>query len=213
MIGNFEQGCGTVEQVASVSCVTELRSAQTSAPSTARRRVVEWADPALSAAAATGRTGLDFLRAIANGELSAPSVAGLLGMQITEVESGRVVFVLETGEHLDNPIGSVHGGIISTVLDSAVGCAVHTMLGVGQGCTTLELKVNFDRALTVAVPFVRAEADISPRDVVSRRLSRAWLAPTARSTHTPAPRVSSSMSLRPISPQGRRPLLLPATSR
>ena len=157
MIGNFEQGCGTVEQVASVSCVTELRSAQTSAPSTARHRVVEWADPALSAAAATGRTGLDSLRAIANGELSAPSVAGLLGMQITEVESGRVVFVLETGEHLDNPIGSVHGGIISTVLDSAVGCAVHTMLGVGQGCTTLELKVNFDRALTVAVPFVRAE--------------------------------------------------------
>jgi uncharacterized protein (TIGR00369 family) len=130
------------------------------APSSVRRRVVEWTDPALLATSAAGLAGLDFLRAVVDGEIAQPPVAALLGTAIVEAERGRVVFELETGEHLYNPIGSVHGGIISTVLDSAMGCAVHSMLAVGQGYTTLELKVNFDRALTIAVPRVRAEGEI-----------------------------------------------------
>ncbi|MEO5842635.1 MAG: PaaI family thioesterase [Acidimicrobiales bacterium] len=125
-----------------------------------RRRVVEWADPTIAATSAAGLTGVDFLRSIANGLLPQAPVAALLGMRLAEVESGRVVFELEVGEHLYNPIGSVHGGIISTALDSAMGCVVHSKLGRGQGYTTLELKVNFDRALTVAVAVVRAEAEI-----------------------------------------------------
>ena len=140
--------------------MTELIGPDPDAASPTRRRVVEWADPAIAAAAATGMAGADFLRAMVRGEFPTPPVTALLGMRIASVEPGRVVFELEVGEHLYNPIGSVHGGIISTVLDSAMGCAVHSNLARGQGYTTLELKVNFDRALTVRVPVVRAEADI-----------------------------------------------------
>jgi uncharacterized protein (TIGR00369 family) len=140
--------------------MTELIEPDRGSPEPVRRRVVEWADPAIPASAAAGLAGVDFLGAMVRGEFPKPPVAVLLGMQIASVEPGRVVFELEVGEHLYNPIGSVHGGIISTVLDSAMGCAVHSHLARGQAYTTLELKVNFDRALTVAVPVVRAEADI-----------------------------------------------------
>lgn len=140
--------------------MTGLIGADVDAGGPVRRRVVEWSDPSLTAATAAGLTGVDFLQAIARGEIPQAPVAALLGMRVAEVEPGRVVFELRVGEYLYNPIGSVHGGIISTVLDSAMGCAVHSNLTRGQGYTTLELKVNFDRALTVAVPVVRAEADI-----------------------------------------------------
>lgn len=144
----------------SVSFVTELIGAQADSSPAVRRRVVEWADPSVAAASAAGLAGVDFLRATADGEIPQPPVAALLGMRLAEVERGRAVFDLEVGEHLYNPIGSVHGGIISTVLDSAMGCAVHSSLERGQPDTTLELKVNFDRAVTVAVALVRAEAEI-----------------------------------------------------
>ncbi|MEO8695122.1 MAG: PaaI family thioesterase [Acidimicrobiales bacterium] len=140
--------------------MTELIQAPGDANPPVRRRVVEWADPSIAATSVAGRAGVDFLRAIADGEIPPPPVAALLGMRLTDVEPGRVVFELEVGEHLYNPIGSVHGGIISTVLDSAMGCAVHSNLERGQGYTTLELKVNFDRAVTIAVAVVRAEAEI-----------------------------------------------------
>jgi uncharacterized protein (TIGR00369 family) len=144
----------------SVSFVTELIVTEGDASPPVRRRVVEWADPSIAAASVAGLAGVDFLRAIADGEIAQPPVAALLGMRLAEVVPGRVVFELEVGEHLYNPIGSVHGGIISTVLDSAMGCAVHSRLERGQAYTTLELKVNFDRAVTVAVTVVRAEAEI-----------------------------------------------------
>jgi len=105
-------------------------------------------------------SGLDFLRAIADGRIPPPPIASLLGMNIDRIEPGRVSFTLDVGEHLYNPIGSVHGGVCCTLLDSAMGCAVHTTLPVGLAYTTLELKVNLVKALTIRTPKVVAEGEV-----------------------------------------------------
>jgi len=136
-----------------------------------RRRVVEWSDPSvISAAAAAGLSGIELLGRIADGTLPPAPVANLIGMDIESLQVGHVVFGLTVGEHQYNPIGSVHGGVISTALDSALGCAIPSTLAPGQGYTTLELKVNFDRALTTRVERVRAEAEVV---TVGRRVATA----------------------------------------
>ena len=125
-----------------------------------RHREVTWEDPLVGAALARDLSGLEYLQALADGRAPAPPVASLLGMRIVSVEPGQVVFGLDVGEHLYNPIGSVHGGIFCTLLDSAMGCAVHSSLDRGQAYTTLELKVNLVRALTVRTPSVVATGQV-----------------------------------------------------
>ncbi len=125
-----------------------------------RRREVTWQDPLVGAALALEMSGLDYLRAVADGTIARPPVAALLGMGIERIDPGRVTFGLDVGEHLYNPIGSVHGGIFATLLDSAMGCAVHSTLPAGQAYTTLELKVNLVKALTVDTPKVTAEGEV-----------------------------------------------------
>ena len=125
-----------------------------------RHREVSWQDPMVGAALALDMSGLDYLQAIADGRIAPPPIAVLLGMGVADVEPGRVTFSLEVGEHLYNPIGSVHGGIFCTLLDSAMGCAVHSTLGRGQAYTTLELKVNLVKALTVTTPSVVATGQV-----------------------------------------------------
>lgn len=106
----------------------------------------------------TGVSGLDFLRRFADGE---PLALGeLLGFRLTEVEEGRAVFQLEPHERLYNPLGSVHGGVLATLCDSALGCAVHSMLPAGVGYTTLEVKVNFLRRVTADSGTLRCEATV-----------------------------------------------------
>jgi uncharacterized protein (TIGR00369 family) len=114
----------------------------------------------VGAALALNLSGLDYLRAIAEEHIPPPPIAVLLGMGIVDVQPGRVTFSLEVGEHLYNPIGSVHGGVFCTLLDSAMGCAVHSTLGRGQAYTTLELKVNLVKALTVNTPSVVATGQV-----------------------------------------------------
>jgi uncharacterized protein (TIGR00369 family) len=125
-----------------------------------RQRHVTWQDPLVGAALARDLSGLDYLREIATGRIPPPPFAVLLGMSIVSVEPGQVVFGLDVGEHLYNPIGSVHGGVFCTLLDSAMGCAVHSSLGRGQAYTTLELKVNIVRALTLDTPGVIATGQV-----------------------------------------------------
>ena len=125
-----------------------------------RTRTVSWSDPVATFAAAAGRSGIEFLRAIAGGELPPPPIAVLLGMRLAEVEEGRVTFALDIGEHQYNPIGSVHGGVFATLLDSAMGCAVQSVLPAGRAYTTLELKVNLVRPLTLRTPLVRATGEV-----------------------------------------------------
>ena len=119
-----------------------------------RCREVNWEDPGVGAALALDLSGLDYLRGIAEGRIPAPPIAVLLGLGIVQVEPGQVTFSLDVGEHLYNPIGSVHGGVFCTLLDSAMGCAVHSTLSRGLAYTTLELKVNLVKPLTVGMPSV-----------------------------------------------------------
>ena len=87
-------------------------------------------------------------------------IGATLGFRMAELEEGRVAFEGTPGPHLYNPLGTVHGGYAATLLDSAVGCAVHSQLPAGKGYTTLELKLNLVRALSDRVPLVRAEGTV-----------------------------------------------------
>ncbi|MCZ2822897.1 MULTISPECIES: PaaI family thioesterase [unclassified Modestobacter] len=116
---------------------------------TDRMRTFAWGDPMETATAARTAAGLDVLRAVAAGELPGPPIADTLGFDLIEVEPGRVVFAFEPAEYHYNPIGSVHGGVYATLLDSATGCAVHSMLPAGVGYTSLDLTVKFLRAITL----------------------------------------------------------------
>ena len=104
-------------------------------------------------------TGLEQLRAAFDPDRPerAPGIGKTMGFSIVELEEGRVVFGGHPDESVYNPIGTVHGGYAATLLDSAVGCAVHSALKAGQGYTTLELKVAYHRAMTKDTGPVRAE--------------------------------------------------------
>jgi len=121
-----------------------------------RTRTVTWQDPATLGKAAFSMAGAAFLRAVAERRLPPPPIASLMGFDIEEVGEGRVVFAVEPQEYHYNPIGMVHGGLAATLLDSAMGCAIHSLLPEGRAYTTLELKVNYIRALKRDTGRVRA---------------------------------------------------------
>lgn len=125
-----------------------------------RKRTVSWHDPMVGANAARTMSGLDYLRAIETGEIPPPPIAQLLGFNLKRVDSGHAVFELKPAEYHYNPIGMVHGGVASTVLDSAMGCAVHSTLPAGTGYSTVELKVNFIRPLNAETGTLHCEASV-----------------------------------------------------
>jgi len=94
-------------------------------------------------------TGLEFLRRLADGRVPPAPFLQLIGAELTAVEEGRAVFKSTPGLQHYNPLGVAHGGYASPLLDSAMGCAMQTLCAVGIGNTTLELKVNLVRALTI----------------------------------------------------------------
>jgi len=107
-------------------------------PASTRTRVITWQDPLPTAAAGAELAGLDYMRAAAAADLPPPPIAVLLRMAPVEIEDGRVVFEGEPGEEHYNPIGVVHGGYAATLLDSAIGCAVHTTLPAGVAYSTAD---------------------------------------------------------------------------
>lgn len=124
---------------------------------TVRERTHTWHDPLRTAGAAAETDGLTFWKRVMNGELPPPPIATTLGFTVHEVEEGRVVFGMEPAEYHFNPIGSVHGGVFATLLDSATGCAVHSALPAGVRYTSLDLSVKFLRALGAESGEVRCE--------------------------------------------------------
>ena len=120
-----------------------------------RERTYAWDDPLATLSQLAGRSGLDALQAISSGEVPSPPIARTLGFLGFEVEEGRATFMVEPAEFHYNPIGVVHGGLALTLLDSAMGCAVHSTLAAGDTYTTLEVKANFIRPLTVETGLVR----------------------------------------------------------
>ncbi len=113
-----------------------------------RTRTITWEDTSGSLAAAASLTGLEYMKAIAAGDLPAAPIARLIGMEMEEIDVGLAVFSVEPAEYLYNPIGSVHGGVAATVLDSVMGCAIHTTLPQGSGYSTVELSINYVRPIT-----------------------------------------------------------------
>lgn len=106
------------------------------------------------------RSGLQFFEDMLAGRIPGAPIAQLMDFYPVEYGAGRFVFQGEPGPQHYNPIGTVHGGYAATLLDSCVGCAVHTMLPEGKGYTTLELKVNYARPLTARTGLIRAEGKV-----------------------------------------------------
>ncbi|MFE0452773.1 PaaI family thioesterase [Streptomyces sp. NPDC058914] len=128
-----------------------------------RIRTYEWEDPSISAAAVGRATGLEFLREMQAGRLPGPPIAATLDFSLDEVDEGRAVFSMTPGEEHYNPIGSVHGGVYATLLDSAAGCAVQSTLPPGMGYTSLDLTVKFLKRITADTGRVRAIGTVISR--------------------------------------------------
>jgi uncharacterized protein (TIGR00369 family) len=132
-------------------------------PEITRRRELVWQDPVPSAAAGATMAGIDYMRSVSAGEVPPPPIAVLLRMGPTRIEEGSVSFEGTPAEEHYNPIGVVHGGYASTILDSVLGCAVHTTLDAGVAYTTLTLETKFVRPITRETGKVRAEAEVVHR--------------------------------------------------
>ena len=107
-----------------------------------------------------GKSGLEVFQAIFAGELPPPPIGATLDFVPIRIEHGLAIFQGRPGRAHYNPLGIVHGGWFATLLDSCVGCAVHSALPAGRTYTTVELKINLVRALSEQVPLVRAEGRI-----------------------------------------------------
>ena len=131
-----------------------------SSPETSRSRTLTWQDPVATAAAGATMTGMEYMTAIVSGAMPPPPIAVTMLLRPVELEEGRVVFEGEPGEEHYNPIGVVHGGYAATLLDSALGCAVHTTLPAGVGYTSLGLEAKYVRPITRDTGRVLCEATV-----------------------------------------------------
>jgi uncharacterized protein (TIGR00369 family) len=125
-----------------------------------RSRTITWTDPAPSRARGRALSGYERLAAMQRGELAPPPAAALLGMQLDDVEPGRAVFSMVSDEVHENPMGTMHGGIVATLVDTAMGCALSSQLPASDAFTTLELKTNFVRAITPSTGRIYAEGTV-----------------------------------------------------
>ena len=104
--------------------------------------------------------GLTLFKGLVEGRFPAPPISRVLGFTVTEVEFGRVAFAYTPVFDHYNPLGTVHGGIAATLLDSVMGCCIHTTLKAGMGYTTVEIKVNYVRAMTDKTGPVKTEGKV-----------------------------------------------------
>lgn len=135
-----------------------------------RSKTVTWFDPMIGAAAMASMSGRDYLQAMIAGELPPPPISGLMSFVGESVGEGTVRFRCTPDESAYNPIGLIHGGLVCTLLDSVVGCAVHSTLPAGTGYTSLEIKVNYLR------PVRAGEGDLLATGTVTKPGRRAAFA-------------------------------------
>jgi uncharacterized protein (TIGR00369 family) len=129
-------------------------------PASRRQRVVDWQAPGPAAKAAAPMSGLEAMCAIRDGILPPPPMARLIGFRMAVAEPGRVMMELEPDESLENTIGLLHGATAAALLDTAMGCAISTMLPAGQGAVTLDLKLSYLRPLSVRSGTIQAEGKL-----------------------------------------------------
>jgi uncharacterized protein (TIGR00369 family) len=132
-------------------------------------RTYRWADPAEIATAVQGLSGIDLMRAMAEGRVPPPPVGSLIGVDDFKAEKGKVSVAFDPAEFHYNAMGTVHGGVIATVIDIVLGSAVHSTLKAGQGFTTLTLELKYHRAVTAKSGRLTARAEVVTRgrDVVT----------------------------------------------
>lgn len=137
---------------------------------TTRERTINWEDPAPLLERAAGMTGLQYMQAMAAGEIPPPPIAKLMGFELVEIREGLASLSVVPQEWHYNPIGMVHGGLAATILDTVVGISVHTTLDVGQAYSTVDLHVQYLRAMTAQTGRVTAVGEIVHR---GRRIATA----------------------------------------
>ena len=145
------------DQVAEAQAV----EARVAAAQPGRERTYTWSDPLETAGFAAKLSGLEFFRAMEQGLVPPPPILNTLDFDGITFDEGRVEFRLTPKEFHYNPIGSVHGGVFATLLDSACGCAVHTRLPAGVFYTSLDLSVKFLRPVSVATGTVTAVGTVT----------------------------------------------------
>ncbi|HEY7813702.1 MAG TPA: PaaI family thioesterase [Nakamurella sp.] len=128
---------------------------QTQMPADARSREHRWDDPAIALASLPTLSGLEFLRAMVEGRVPSPPISSTLDFADFTVEPGTVTVELDPAEFHMNPLGTVHGGVIAALLDTACGCAVHTTLPAGTGYTSLDLNTRFLRPVRAGAGRIR----------------------------------------------------------
>lgn len=126
-----------------------------------RIKQISWYDPIGTARMANDLSGLEFLKAVVEGRIPRPPMAALFGMELVSVGEGEAVFRSAPDESVYNLTGMVHGGFLATLLDSAAGCAVHTLLPAGVGYSSIEIKVSFLRVV---------RSDTGPVEITGRAL-------------------------------------------
>jgi uncharacterized protein (TIGR00369 family) len=126
-------------------------------------KTMAWYNPMITAAAVTHLSGVEFLRAIRDGQLPPAPMAALFGFQMRDIEVGRVVFECLPDASTYNPIGVVHGGLVCTLADTVAACAVHSTLDKGVGYTSIDLNVSYLRPVTTDSGLLRATGLVSKR--------------------------------------------------
>jgi uncharacterized protein (TIGR00369 family) len=116
-------------------------------PGSTRSKTISWQDPGALAAAGATMPGRELLQAILDGRLPPPPMATLVGAELVSIDEGEAVFRCTPDESTCNPLGIVHGGLLCTLLDTAAGCAVHSLLPAGAGFSSIEIKVSFLKPL------------------------------------------------------------------
>ena len=125
-----------------------------------RSLTVEWEDLTPGLQAVPTMTGLDYIQAVARGDLPGPPIAKLLNFEFLGVEQGQVIFGVQPAEYHYNPLGVVHGGLAATVADSAMTCAVLSTAPVGVSFTTIELHINYIRPITTETGYLRCIGNV-----------------------------------------------------
>ena len=129
-------------------------------PALRRERLVDWQAPGPVAKAAAGMSGMEAMCGIRDGTLPPPPLARLIGFRMSVVEPQRIVMELEPDESLENTIGLLHGATAAALLDTAMGCAISTVLPAGQASVTLDLKLTYLRPLSVRSGTIQAEGKV-----------------------------------------------------
>ena len=179
---------------------TAAETAAEPAAAEPRERTFTWDDPVAIARAGAGLSGADFFTAIAAGKIPPPPIMRAMDLEAVAFTEGRAVFRVTPQEFHYNPLGTMHGGVFATLLDSACGCAVHTTLPEGVFYTSLDLSVKFLRPVTIETGPVTAEGTVVH---LGRRTALAEARITDASGKVYATATSSCMLLRPEQPTAR----------